>query len=223
MKLGVIGVGAVALALIGGLLLFTQVSAAAHRVDIHDGTAAPGEEVAVDLGAHDITAPGLGAWTIDISYDGDVVSVVTCAPAQGGVCNPEFGDDVIRVTGASAGGLQGDTVLATITFECGDDEGTSALTLDVNVLADATIGDPQDITGITTVSDGTITCEEPEPATETEEPVPTPTVGDLGQPGTGFGSSSDGSGLGWLVAVLAAVGLAGVVGFGALRLRARQS
>ena len=209
-RLGVLGVGAVALAIIAGLLVAAQVSAATGGLDIHDGTAAPGEEVTVDLGAHDVTDPGLGAWTVDIDYDGSVVSVADCSPQQGGVCNPEFGDETIRVTGASASGLDGDTVLASITFECGDAEGSSALTLTVGVFADATIGDPQPIDA--SVSDGTITCEE-------VPPTATPTVGGLGDPGTG-GASSGGSGLIWVIAGLAAVGAA-ALGFGALRVSRR--
>ena len=210
-----LGAGAIAVAVIVGLLVVAQVSAATGGVSIGDGTAAPGANATVDLTADGVTDPGLGAWTVDIAYDGSVVSVVDCSPQQGGVCNPAFGDDLIRVTGASAGGLDGDTVLANITFECGDAEGSSDLTLTVNVFADATIGDPQDID--MTISNGSITCEEPPDDT----PVPTQTV--VGPPPTGTGSgSSDGSGLAWLVAALAAVG-AVALGFGAVRVAARRS
>ena len=212
MRLGLIGGGALVLALIGGLVLAAQVSAAAHAVSIGSATAAPGAEASVDLEALDISDPGLGAWTVDISYDTDVISVADCSPEQGGVCNPEFGDGVIRVTGASASGLEGDTVLATITFECGDAEGTSDLGLSVEVFADATIGDPQDID--MTVSGGSIECAEEEP-TATQEVT--------GGPATGTGGAESGGGLGWLIAGLAAAGVAGVVGYGAMRLRARRS
>jgi hypothetical protein len=41
-------------------------------------------------------SPGLGAWTVDISFDSSVVTVVTCSPQQGGVCNPNFATDTIR-------------------------------------------------------------------------------------------------------------------------------
>ena len=207
-----LGAGAIAVAIIAGLLVVAQVSAATGGVSIGDGTAAPGAEATVDLTADDVTDPGLGAWTVDIAYDSSVVSVSDCSPQQGGVCNPAFADEMIRVTGASAQGLDGDTVLANITFECGDAEGSSDLTLTVNVFADATIGDPQDIDA--TVSNGSITCEEP-------EPEPTATVGGIGGVGTGPGSS-DGSGLAWLVAAMAAVGAA-ALGFGALRMASRRS
>ena len=195
-------------------LLATQVSAAAHGVDVGDATAAPGDQATVDVSAHDITAPGLGAWTLDIDYDPMVVSVASCAPQQGGVCNTAFGTTTVRITGASASGLLGDTVLGSITFDC-DAEGTSALTLAVNVFADATIGDPQDIDPLD-VGNGSITCEEAAPeATATTE------VSDLGD--TGTGGPDGGNGLGWLIAALALAGTATIAGFAALRLRSERS
>ncbi len=209
LRIGLIGAAAIAVALIGGMLLAATVSAAAHgSVDIHDGSAAPGDEGTVDVGAHGVGGEGLGAWTIDISYDTSVITAVDCTAEQGGVCNAEFGMDTVRITGASAGGLDGDTVLGSITFECGDDEGSSALTISVNVFADATIGDPQDLNP--DVSDGTFDCEEQEPDV---------VVG----PDVGTGPMSDsGSSLGWLVALLAVAGVAGLVtAFGAMRIRAR--
>ena len=210
-RLGVLGAGAIAVAVIVGLLVVAQVSAATGGVSIGDGTAAPGADATVDLTADGVTDPGLGAWTVDITYDSSVVTVSDCSPQQGGVCNPAFADEMIRVTGASASGLDGDTVLANITFECGDAEGSSDLTLTVNVFADATIGDPTDIDA--TISNGSITCEEAAPPTQTV----------VGPPPTGTGpGSSDGSGLAWLVAAMAAVG-AVALGFGAVRMASRRS
>jgi len=206
LRIGLVGAAVIALALIGGLLLAGTAAAAAHgSLDIHDGSAAPGAEDTVDVGAHDIGGEGLGAWTVDIAYDTDVITAVDCSAEQGGVCNAEFGAGVVRITGASAGGLDGDTVLGSITFECGDDEGSSALTISINVFADATIGDPQDID--TVVSNGTFDCEE---VVVTDGPV------------VGTGPVSDSSSLGWLVALLAVAGAAGLAaGFGAIRLRTR--
>ena len=193
---------------IKGLLLAGTVSAAAHgTVDVHDGSAAPGDEGTVDVGAHGVGGEGLGAWTIDISYDTSVITAVDCSAEQGGVCNAEFGMDTVRITGASAGGLDGDTVLGSITFECGADEGSSDLTITINVFADATIGDPQDLNP--DVSSGTFDCEE-----EVD-------VGDLGDTGTGP-LSDTGRSLGWLVALLAVASAAGLAAsLGMLRLRAR--
>lgn len=215
LKLGVLGLGIVA-ALVGGVLLAAQVSAQMETVSVSDGTAAPGAQGSVELSAIGIGDPGLGAWTIDISYDPDVVSVVDCAPAAGGVCNPAFDATHIRVTGASATGLLGDTTLADITLECADAADSTALGLTINVFADATIGDPQDIAA--DASEGTFTCEEPAPEPTATTAVVT-TIVDTGQ---GFGGSDDGStSLLWVVGLLAAIGAAGIVGFGALRIRSR--
>ena len=214
MRLGLLGIAAVAVMLVGGLVLTSQVVAQEDTISISDGSAEPGGEGDVTLDALGIGGEGLGAWTIDISYDTDVISAVDCAPEQGGVCNPEFGDGVVRITGASASGLDGDTLLGTITFECGDDEATSDLSLSVEVFADATIGDPQDIDF--TASDGEFACE-------VAAPEPTATVAGGPKVGTGGPDAGDSS-LGWLLAVLAGAGAIGLAaGYGALRFRSRAS
>ena len=210
-RLGVLGAGALVAAMVAGLLVATQVSAASHALSIGNGAATVGEEVTVELEAQAITDPGLGAWTIDIVYDPSVVSVVECTPQQGGVCNAEYSAGTIRLAGGSAAGLEGDTVLADIVFACGDAEGSSALTLTVIDFADATIGDPQDVDA--TISNGNITCGRGEP--------PPIIIDDVGPLGAGLGYD-DRSGLASLVGVLAAAG-AIALAFGAVRLPARRS
>lgn len=206
------GIAAIAVMLVGGLMVAGQALAQEDEVSISSGSAAPGEEGDVVLEALGIGGEGLGAWTVDISYDTDVISAADCAPEQGGVCNPEFGDGVIRITGASASGLDGDTVLGTITFACEDAEATSDLSLSVEVFADATIGDPQDIDY--TASDGEFECVEPG-----ETPVEPTTIVDTG---TGGFTDESGSGLSWLIAALAGVGAVGLAaGYGAIRMRTR--
>lgn len=205
------GIAAIAVMLVGGLMVAGQALAQEDEVSISSGSAAPGEEGDVVLEALGIGGEGLGAWTVDISYDTDVISAADCAPEQGGVCNPEFGDGVIRITGASASGLDGDTVLGTITFACEDAEGTSDLSLSVEVFADATIGDPQDIDY--SASDGEFECA------EAGETPAEPTV--IVDTGTG-GFSDSGSGLSWLIAALAGAGAVGLAaGYGAIRMRTR--
>ena len=116
-----------------------------------------GDASPVELQIKDFPAPGMGAWTIDIGYDPAVVSVGDCAVYEGSVCNPAYNDSTVRIAGAVALGLEGATALATITFTC-DVAGSSPLTVGVDVLADATIGDPQPVEA--TVEDGEITCAE---------------------------------------------------------------
>jgi hypothetical protein len=211
LKLGAFGAAIAALAIVAGLAFAAQVSAQDEEISISDGTAAPGESGDVTLEALGFGDPGLGAWTVDIAYDTSVISVDDCAPEQGGVCNPEFGDGVVRITGASATGLDGDTVLGTITFACEDAEAESDLTLTLQVVADATVGDPQDVDAA--ISDGTFTCAEP----TVEEP--TSTI--AGPPNVGTGTGSDSGNLGWIIGALAAAGLAAMVGAGAVSLRRR--
>ncbi len=217
-RLGLVGAAALAALLVG--LMVASVSAVSGTVGIGSATAAPGDEATVDLTA-DVPSPGLGAWTIDITYDAGAVSVVGCTAGDvNSICNDAFASDTIRVTGASAMGAEGASVLSSITFACGSAEGESALTLSVEVFADATIGDPTDITE--TASNGSITCAVAVD-TPTEEPEATATEEVTGLAEVGTGGPSDGSSLGWLIAALAGVGLAAILGFSALRVRARKA
>lgn len=114
-----------------------------------------GEAVLEVLG---FNAPGLGAWTIDVQYDASVVSIVECEPLpEGAVCNADFADDEVRVVGAVAVGLEGDTVIGRLTFQC-DVAGESKLDLSIDTFADGTIGDPQLVEP--PVENGAITCTE---------------------------------------------------------------
>ena len=203
--MGLVGIAAVAALLCGGAILGGAVCAQdGDTVGVSDGSAETGESGDVTIEATDISEPGLGAWTLDIHYDTSVITATDCTAEQGGVCNPNFADGVARITGATAGGLEGDSTLGTLEFECGDDAGTSDLDIQVSTFADATLGDPTDID--VTVVDGTFTCSEEEVVTAV--------------PAAGTGFSSDGTSYGWLVALLAVIGTVGLA-VGALRNRAR--
>jgi hypothetical protein len=191
---------------IGGLLVASQVFAASGTIKIDSGTAAVGEDGLVDLNALDVTSPGLGAWTIDINYDPDVVTATACSAAQGGVCNAEYADDQVRITGAVAEGLEGDSFLGSVTFECGDAAGESPLDVSTFTFSDGTLGGPLPIDE--TVVSGTFTC--------TAEAPPQ-------LPSTGVGDSSDGNLMTWVIASLAVVGLASMAAYGALRVRTNRA
>lgn len=199
-----LGLLVIAAAVAGACALVASVVwAASPSVSIGSGTAKPGDQVSLDLNSNDVGAPGLGAWSIDISYDPSVVSPVLCDTEHGAVCNTHFDNDTIRTAGATAIGIEGDTKLATITFQCADDEGKSAITISLPDFADATLGGPVQIDA--DISNGEINCSE----------LP-------GLAGTGTGGPQDGQSFAWLVAALAAVGVLGLVaGFGALRARSR--
>ena len=189
----------------GSIACITQVAGQGAAISVGDGSARVGQRDTVSLDAQDIPEPGLGAWTIDVSYDTNIVSAVSCEPAQDGlgVCNPEFDDNTVRSTGANIDGLAGDNSLADLTFEC-QEAGSTALTISIQVLADATLGNPQLIDAET--FDGSFDCSTATAAT------PTPTVVPVRPPVTGSGGGGigfdGGSPVSWLIAGLAGAGIA---------------
>ena len=207
-KVGILaGIGA---ALVAVLVLAGSAFAQDGGVSVSDGSADVDGSGDVTVDVTDVGGEGLGAWTVDIGYDNSVLTATDCEAEQGGVCNAEFTDSSVRVTGASAGGLDGDNVLGSITFEC-NEEGTSDLTISLSVFSDATIGDPQELSPST--SNGEFVCG--------GEPEPTATTVVTGGPSTGTGVGSDGNGLSWLVALFAVVGVAVLAtGYGVARSRA---
>ncbi len=130
------------------LSLMASPKAAAEdaTVGVSTVTTGLGQQALVHVEALQITAPGLGAWTIDIAYDPDVITPVGCSAALGGICNAAFSANTVRIIGVSAQGVAGDVELGEIVFECRQ-AGESALTLEPAVFADATPGAPQPIAG----------------------------------------------------------------------------
>ena len=217
-KIGIlVGIGA---ALVAVLVLAGSALAQDGGVSVSDGSADADGSGDVTVDVLDVGGVGLGAWTIDIEYDSDLLTASDCEAEQGGVCNPEFTDNSVRVTGASAGDLDGDKVLGTITFDC-DGEGESDLTISLSVFADATIGDPQDIIPTASVSNGTFTCGgETGGDDDGDDGDDDDGVTGLGDTGTGF-SSGGSSSVSWLIALFAVVGLAVLAtGYGVARMRA---
>ena len=131
----------------------------APTVSMDTSEIAVGERDEAVLAVLNFNAPGLGAWTVDIKYDTSIVSVIACEPLPEGtsVCNENFADDAIRVVGAVGVGLEGNTVIGRITFQC-DVAGESRLDLLIDTFADGTIGNPQEL--VPFVENGTITCTE---------------------------------------------------------------
>ncbi|MEX0786796.1 MAG: cohesin domain-containing protein [Dehalococcoidia bacterium] len=238
------GLTAIALlvALGTGVLVSSQASAQETTLKIGSTTVVVGAESTVGLETTGVGPPGLAAWSIDILYDPAIVDAVACEALNDGLCNANFGDDTVRVTGASASGVEGDFALATITFRCLT-TGSTSLSVGPLDFADATIGAPQQID--VAVEDGSVTCqlvqptepddEEPadeEPTDEAPEPTATPAP-DIVAAGTGFGDFGDGgpfsplvaglmgAGAAWLVAGLAAIALAMNLGPGRLWGRAQ--
>ncbi|MGH7485170.1 MAG: cohesin domain-containing protein [bacterium] len=205
-RLGLAGTLAVALVAVGAFLLVSQASAVSGTLKVSSPNIAPGGTGTVELTAN-VPTPGLGAWTVDITYDPTKLTPTNCAPAQGGVCNPAYSATQVRIMGASANGLPAgaDNSLGTITFSAAAGcSGTTPLTATTNVFADATIGNPQPID--VTITSGSVNCALAPTATT----APVLVV-------SGAGHSSDSSN--WLIVAIAGAGLAALAGYGALRLR----
>lgn len=238
---------AVVAALTANLLALLPAAADFPTVAVGSTTMSVGEKRPVDLDALSSPAPGLGAWTIDVAYDPAVVAAVDCTPRAGGFCNEAFAPDSIRATGAAIDGLEGDSTLATVIFQCRS-AGASDLTVHVIDLFDATPGGPQPIDAA--AQNGQVTCTgqgaggrtpvaSPPTATPAATATPAPAAfPHAGGGGGGFGGDGSspqswliaglaGAGVAWLIAGLAGAGLAAVtnrgataVGSGALARRA---
>jgi hypothetical protein len=197
-----------ALFLVAALFLRGAASAAGPSVGATDATVAPGEQGSSQLFTHGMAAPGLGAWTIDVRYDPDVITVTGCTPvSQTSVCNPNYAAGVVRSAGANAQGLDGDPILAEIQFRCADAEGGTTLAVRPHDVSDATIGGPQLMT--VGLSNGVVRCEE---STVAAPATPTPVPG---VPHAGFGSDPGAPNWARVAAALLGVLVAGLVLFSA--------
>ena len=120
-----------------------------------------GSSTALELRAHDVPFPGLGAWTIGVVYDSSILTALSCTEGVGpSECNESFSGNRVQITGASAEGHLFDVVLASITFVC-DRAGESDLLIIVEEVADATEAGPVPIS--LKLQNGRISCSEPAP------------------------------------------------------------
>ena len=263
MRRATFGLGAAAIVIALSLLAAPHASAQEEALSVGHVTAAPGTWGFVDLEALNIPEPGVGAWTIDVTYDPTLVTAMACAAELDALsfCNEAFSANTVRSVGAHAArfdapALTGDVRLARIFFECGDAEGTAELTPVIRTFSDASVGEPQPINA--TLQPGTITCAQPaatatplsdlfncddfatqadaqavldadpsDPnnldadddgiACEAEPPAPPAPV--LPHAGVGDGGPPTGNAWYWLIALVAAAGLAVTLGSGTLYLR----
>ena len=218
-----------ALAVLGLLLSGSIVSASAHAT-IDGGTwtfevDSTGNTASVT--ASGLPSAGLGAADVTVAFDSSVIEITSCGTGDlAGACNPNAPGGPARAAGFAAPALTADpSTIATLTVDCVGAEGSSTdLTITVNEFVDGTAGDPQDIT--VTVQNGTVTCGPVATPTPSPTPSPTPVPSPVAVPDTGGPppiNSSDG-GTGWIIALVAALGAAGlgVTIFGARSLRKRN-
>ena len=212
-------------AIAGVVLVFgmtaVQTSAVGEVVAVDSVTVALGGEASVDVSSLNVAGEGLGSWSVDVQYDSEVVFAVTCTTEQFGFCNQNFADEVVRLAGASAGGLMGDTKLATITFACLT-EGVSDLNIVVEEMADATLGDLQPLNP--SVQNGRFVCQAVGQPSVTDGDTSDVLGSSLPDAGTGPGSLGTsniqiwliagliGAGIAWLSTGIAGAGLAFVTG-----------
>ena len=205
---------------LGGVWLARTAAAQELILTVSIPRVAVGEEQGVSLEAGDMRATGLGGWTIDVMYDADLLDATFCEAGGFSVCNPDFADGTVRLAGASTEPFPGEGTLglANIVFKCLA-PGEAELTIVPRILVDQTLADPQPINA--TVESGSFTCEvEAAPTPTAHAPAPIPTA----LPYTGAGGKPEtGDVVRWLIAAFAGVGLAGIVSFGVLRLRAGRS
>jgi hypothetical protein len=157
-------------AALAGLLAVVSIAhGAVQSLGVGSATVAPGGQATVDVTAA-ATAPGIGAWTVDVAYNAALVSFVSCESHPAGFCNNIAAENKVRFTGASAAGVSGNVDLGSITFRAGDDEGTAGL--DVTVV---TLTDPTAAPLTVTPTDGAITIAQPTPTPTPVPATPTPT------------------------------------------------
>jgi serine protease len=106
------------------------------HVSIEAGTVAAGGEATLRLAAH-VPPPGLGAFTIDVSYDPSVAQVTACQAPPEVICNPAFSSGLVRLAGTSVAGMEGELVLASLTFQAAGPPGSvTDLRVEARSLAD---------------------------------------------------------------------------------------
>jgi hypothetical protein len=168
---GFVAAAAGALVLAASLVSLSGASAQGPTISVSSLNSYVGGVAKVEVNVADVGPPGVGAWTIDVHFDPDVLTGVACTPEQGGgVCNESYDAGIARVVGTNIYGLEGDAALASIGLAC-KSPGESALEITISVFVDATPGDPTDIDAKTV--NGTATC-----SAEADDPTPTPPGGD---------------------------------------------
>ena len=98
--------GATLLALAGWLAVTGVARADVSSLGIGSATVEPGDDVTLNVTAV-ATDPGVGAYTVDVVYDGVLVDATACTSAAG-VCSIDtVGINTVRITGGFAAGSSG--------------------------------------------------------------------------------------------------------------------
>jgi hypothetical protein len=171
-----------------------------------------GEEQGVSIEVGGLGERGLGAWTLDLTYDPELLEPTSCNVGGLMVCNLDYAENTIRIAGASIETFppEGNFSIASgIFFDCLE-PGDAELKLIPRIFVDQTLGDPQPI-DVPEQRASFVCAEAAEP-----EPTGLPFVG------AGTGSPDADELLRWLVAGFAGTGVAAMIAFALLRTRARR-
>jgi hypothetical protein len=115
-------IGAFAALAVALLIAVPAGGASTTTVRVSSAEGLSGDEVTVRLEAEGLPDPGLGAFTINVTYDPNVASPVACQKDPAGIldtllCDTAFSGDAIRVGGfRTSSGATGTVALAEITF-----------------------------------------------------------------------------------------------------------
>jgi hypothetical protein len=184
------------------------------RVSVGSGTAVVGQAAYVNVLAHDVPAPGTGAYVVFIQFDPEVVHMRNCAVDHHSTC--ETPDDrTIRITGVSTESFSGNWVVAGITLLCAG-AGVSSLSVIIHQWGSSI---PETMTPPPGIENGTLTCfaaTADTPATTGPSATATPASAALPSTGSGGGSTPS---VAWLPIVLLASAGAVVLGATYRRLR----
>lgn len=151
---------AIGAVLVSGVMLSSSVRAQAPSpsIGVTSSSAAAGGSGVFQIYARDVAPPGLGSWTVDISYDESVISVPQCAPTiQTSSCDPHFAPGMIRATGRTTPGHTGDVVIAQLFYDCARAGGSSILEVSLSNVSDASVGGGLALVDVADV-DGTVIC-----------------------------------------------------------------
>jgi len=161
-----------AAAVLAGLLWAASASATAVSVSVGSAQVQSGQQAAVSVQAQGVPSPGIGAFTVDVTYTSTIVDPVGCQAGAGFFCNTDYAPGKVRCGGFDPYGRTGDVTLCSITFQATGQAGAcSNLTPAVQELVDVN----GTAIAATTASGSFCISQPPQPTPTPPPPQPTPT------------------------------------------------